>query len=267
MHDDNIFRITVFGDIIGKPGRRALTYNIERISKEFNPDLIIANGENLAGGMGLNQETVLEILNIGVDVITGGNHSFNKKESLKLFDEQSRLLRPANYPPGVPGRGQLVLNIHNKKIAVINLLGRVFLDNVDCPFRKIDEILETENIKEVDYIIVDFHAEATSEKVAMGHYLDNRVSLLFGTHTHIPTADERILPGGTAYITDIGMVGPQDSVIGMETSIVFKRIILNLPERLEVAKGKSIIQGINVSLDKNSKKAVDIARFSYKASD
>lgn len=258
------FRVSVFGDIIGKPGRRALVPAISRVKQEFQPHLVIANGENLAGGVGLNQETVHEIMSAGVDIITGGNHSYRKKEGLKILEEHNRVIRPANFPPGGPGKGYTVIAVQDVRVAVLNLLGRVFLDPVDCPFRSADELLKLPQIAEADFILVDFHAEATSEKVAMGHYLDRRVTAVFGTHTHIPTADERLLPGGTAYISDLGMAGPLDSAIGMELGIVYKRMIMNLPERLEVASGPCVVQGINLSLDKSTRKAIEIKRFDYR---
>src|SRR4030042_1596695 len=204
--------ILAIGDIVGRPGRQAIQELVPDLRKEFGIALVIANGENAAGGFGLTVATAQELLEDGVDIITSGNHIWAQKEIIPYLDEDVPILRPLNYPAGVPGRGYLLKN----KTLVVNLIGRTFMTNYDCPFRTMDTLL-ADYSKKAKVIIVDFHAEATSEKVALGHYLDGRVSAVLGTHTHVGTIDAHILPGGTAYVTDIGMVGPADSVIGDNT--------------------------------------------------
>jgi len=222
---------------------------------EHNIDLIIGNGENAAGGLGLTPGTAEELFDSGIDVITTGNHIWAYNEIIPYLDSELAILRPLNYPPMNPGRGYLLKN----NVLIINLLGRVFMGNVDCPFRAIDQLLTEFEHKSIP-IIVDFHAEATSEKVAMGRYLDGRVSAVLGTHTHVGTADARILPGGTAYVTDIGMVGPIDSVIGDDPDSVINRFLTQIPTRLSVGKGKVSFDAILVEVDEKTGKALDIKR-------
>jgi hypothetical protein len=229
-------KILAIGDIIGKPGREAVVKLLPGLRKEFGVDLVITNGENLAGGIGLTPVTAQELLVAGADVITSGNHIWAHKEILPCMDGQMPILRPLNYPPGVPGRGFLTLG----DTAVVNLIGRTFIGNFDCPFRAMDKLL-SELGPEIKVIIVDFHAEATSEKMGMGRYLDGRVSAVLGTHTHVATADAQLFPGGTAYITDIGMVGPQHSIIGDDIGEVLERMLTQIPRRLPVATGRRII--------------------------
>jgi len=249
--------ILAVGDIIGRPGRQATQELLPGLQQQYGLDLIIANGENAAGGLGLTSTTAREVLGAGVDVLTSGNHIWAQKEIIPYLDGEMPILRPLNYPPGVPGRGYII----NSQAMVVNLIGRTFMSNFDCPFRAMDQLLaEVKNKPPV--IIVDFHAEATSEKVAMGRYLDGRVSAVLGTHTHIGTIDTQILPQGTAYVTDIGMTGPINSVIGDDTESVLQRFLTIIPSRLSVGKGKTIFNAVLVSVDENSGKALTIDRIS-----
>jgi len=225
------------------------------LSDEYNIDLVVGNGENAAGGLGLTPSTAEELFDSGIDVITTGNHIWAYKEIIPYLDSELALLRPLNYPPMNPGRGYLLKN----NVLIINLVGRVFMGHVDCPFRAMDQLLAEFEHKSIP-IIVDFHAEATSEKVAMGRYLDGRVSAVLGTHTHVGTADAHILAGGTAYVTDIGMVGPIDSVIGDDPDSVINRFLTQIPSRLSVGKGKVSFDAILVEVDEKTGKAVDIKR-------
>jgi len=222
---------------------------------EHNIDLVVGNGENAAGGLGLTPSTADELFDSGIDVITTGNHIWAYNEIIPYLDSELAILRPLNYPPMNPGRGYLLKN----NVLIVNLVGRVFMGHVDCPFRAMDQLL-TEFEHKSTSIIVDFHAEATSEKVAMGRYLDGRVSAVLGTHTHVGTTDAHILPGGTAYVTDIGMVGPIDSVIGDDPDSVINRFLTQIPSRLSVGKGKVSFDAILVEVDEKTGKAVDIKR-------
>lgn len=253
-------KVLFLGDVFGKPGREILKKELLTVIKENEVDIVIANGENAAGGIGITPAICETFLDMGIDVVTSGNHIYKKKEIYDYIVQQPRLLKPANYPPGTPGRGYYIISDKgNNKVAVINICGRVFLENLDCPFRCIDKILE--HIKgETSIIIVDFHAEATSEKVAMGWYLDGRVSALVGTHTHIQTADERVLPGGTAYITDVGMVGPRDSVIGVKKENIIERFLKSMPQRFTVAEDDCMINAVVIDIDERIGKANSIRR-------
>ncbi len=222
---------------------------------EYNIDLVIGNGENVAGGLGVTPSTARELFDSGIDVITTGNHIWAHKEIIPDLDSELALLRPLNYPPTNPGRGYLLKN----NVLIVNLVGRVFIGNFDCPFRAMDQLLAEFEHKSIP-IIVDFHAEATSEKVAMGKYLDGRVSAVLGTHTHVGTIDAHILPGGTAYVTDIGMVGPIDSVIGVDPDSAINGFLTQIPRRLSAGKGKANFDAILVEVDENTGKAVDIQR-------
>jgi metallophosphoesterase (TIGR00282 family) len=248
-------RILAIGDIIGKPGRKAVKEILPGLCYEHNIDLVIGNGENAAGGLGLTPGTAEELFDSGIDVITTGNHIWAYKEIIPYLDSEPPLLRPLNYPPTNPGRGYLL----KKRVLIVNLVGRVFIGHFDCPFRAMDQLLAEFENKSIT-IIVDFHAEATSEKVAMGRYLDGRVSAVLGTHTHVGTIDAHILPGGTAYVTDIGMVGPVDSVIGDDPDSVIDRFLTQMPSRLSVGKGTVNFDAILVEVDENTGKAVDIKR-------
>lgn len=257
--------ILVLGDIVGKPGRKAVRNLLPEIHKKHGIDFTIANAENAAGGRGLTKDVMQELLALNIDVLTMGNHVWDNKDIFTFIDDEPRLIRPTNYPPYCPGQGYHVYSAgFNKKLAVINVSGRVFLTALDCPFRTMEEILEDFQ-EQVDIIIVDFHAEATSEKLAFAHYFDGRVSAVLGTHTHIQTADERIMPAGTAYITDMGMTGPEDSILGMDKEQVITKLITQRPVRLEVAKGPAQLQGVVLELDEESNKVISITRISYRS--
>ena len=247
--------ILLIGDIIGKPGRQVVNKHLRALRKEHKIECVIANAENAAGGFGLTPDTARELLGSGIDVMTSGNHIFAQKEIIPYLDADMPVLRPLNYPMGVPGRGYLI----SGKVLIINLMGRVFMNNLDCPFRAMDKLLD-ELPKKPRVIIVDFHAEATSEKIAMGRYLDGRVSAVLGTHTHVGTIDTQILPGGTAYVTDIGMTGPTDSIIGDDAEAVIQRFLTQMPHRLSVGKGKPVLNAVLVEVDVNSGKATAIKR-------
>ncbi len=248
-------KILAIGDIIGKPGRKAVKEIIPGLCDEHSIDLVIGNGENAAGGLGLTPGTAEELFDSGIDVITTGNHVWAYSEIVPYLDSDLPLLRPLNYPPMDPGRGYLL----KSNALIVNLVGRVFMTHVDCPFRAMDQLLAEFEHKSIP-IIVDFHAEATSEKVAMGRYLDGRVSAVLGTHTHVGTVDTQVLPGGTAYVTDIGMVGPTDSVIGDDPDSVIKRFLTQIPSRLAVGKGKVSFDAVLIDVDQKTGKAVDIRR-------
>lgn len=248
-------RILMVGDVIGRPGRRAVQALVPGLRQEYRLDLVIANGENAAGGVGLTRETADELLGAGVDVLTSGNHIWDHKEILPTLDSDLAILRPLNYPPGVPGRGYLIKG----GALVVNLVGRTFMGSFDCPFRAMDQVLE-EHAASHPVIIIDFHGEATSEKVALGWYLDGRVSAVLGTHTHVGTIDARLLPKGTAYITDVGMTGPLDSVIGDDTEAVIRRFLTQLPHRLSVGKGGVIFNSVLIEVEESTGRARSISR-------
>lgn len=253
-------RILFIGDIVGKAGRRAIQGLLESVVADHEVDFVIANGENAAGGMGLTPPIAMEILAEGVDVITSGNHIWAKKEVIPFLDEENRLLRPANYPAGVPGRGAGIFRAGNgRKIGVLNLEGRVFMKHLDCPFRIGEK--EVERLKqETDILVIDFHAEATSEKVAMGWFMSGKVSAVLGTHTHIQTCDEKVMDGGTAYITDVGMTGPLDSVIGIRKEVALNRLLSQIPWKFDVASGEIELQGVVVEVDVKTGKSKQIQR-------
>ena len=258
-------KILCIGDVVGKPGRLALSLFLRKIQEAHAIDLTVANGENAAGGFGITAETGADLFRLGVDVITSGNHIWDKKEVLGYIPKENRLLRPINYPPGVPGYGSVVVTARDgTKVAVLNASGRVFMNDFDCPFRA--TLAEIEALAgEARVRVVDFHAAATSEKIAFGRFLDGRVSAVVGTHTHVQTADERVLPGGTAYISDLGMTGPAESVIGVEADIVVRKFLTGMPERFETAKGASQFQGAVVEIDPGSGLALGIQRLSLPA--
>ena len=246
----------MIGDVIGKPGRRAVKSLLPGLRDDLRVDLVVANGENSAGGFGITSETADELLSTGVDVITSGNHIWDQKEIIPYLDSDLPVLRPLNYPPGTPGRGFLRVG----DALVVNLMGRVFVGNWDCPFRAIDRLLN-ETTSPPKAVIIDLHAEATSEKVAMGWYLDGRVSAVAGTHTHVPTADARILPKGTGYVSDLGMVGSVNSVIGVEIEAVLERFLTQTPRRLKVAtKGPFVFNSVLIEIDTNTGRSLDITR-------
>jgi 2',3'-cyclic-nucleotide 2'-phosphodiesterase len=256
------FRILFIGDVFGQPGRRIAKEKLPELTREFSPDVIIANGENAAGGFGITPALADELLDAGIDVLTSGNHIWDKKEIFSYFDQHTdgRLLRPANYPGSAPGtglyRGRTKSGV---EYAVLNLQGRVFMPSLDCPFRTADALL-AQLPDSVRIRIVDVHAEATSEKRALGWYLDGRVTAVVGTHTHIPTADETVLPKGSAYITDLGMSGPYDSVIGMDKQAVIRKFLDQVPTRFEVAKGDPRVSCVVIEADPAEGRALSIQR-------
>jgi metallophosphoesterase (TIGR00282 family) len=247
--------ILAVGDIIGRPGRKAVNQLLPGLRQQYGLDLVMANAENVAGGIGLTSTTARELLNVGVDVLTSGNHIWAQKEIIPYLDGGMPILRPLNYPPVVPGRGYIIQG----KALVVNLIGRTFMGNFDCPFRAMDKLL-AELEPKPPVIIVDFHAEATSEKVAMGRYLDGRVSAVLGTHTHIGTIDTQLLPQGTAYVTDIGMTGPINSIIGDDIEAVLHRFLTIMPHSLSVGKGKVAFNAVLVEVDENNGRATSINR-------
>jgi hypothetical protein len=258
-------RLLFIGDIVGKPGRELIRRGLPALVAHHEVDLVIANVENAAAGFGITPDLADDLLAAGINVMTGGNHTWDKKEILPYFAEQPRLLRPANLPAGAPGRGRFVAKAKNGvTVGVINVMGRVFMTAIDDPFRVVlDEIAAVR--QEARLIFVDFHAEATSEKVAMGWHLDGRATVVVGTHTHVQTADERVLPQGTAYITDAGMTGPHDSVIGVERAVVIQRFLTALPQRFETATENPRLNGVLVTADEATGRAASIARISLSA--
>jgi metallophosphoesterase (TIGR00282 family) len=241
-----------FGDVIGKPGRRALAQILPGLVEEYSAHLVSVNVENAAGGFGMTTDVYNELVGMGMDVLTSGNHIWDKKEFIPELDRLERILRPANYPPGVPGRGLLVVESKEGPVAFLNLSGRIFMGAMDCPFRVADQELD-DLPPDVKMIVVDMHAEATSEKTALAHYLDGRVSAVIGTHTHIPTADEIILPKGTALQTDVGMTGPLYSVIGVKASQAISRFLTATPHRFEVASGPVVVNAVFISIKPDGK--------------
>jgi 2',3'-cyclic-nucleotide 2'-phosphodiesterase len=252
-------KILFIADIIGGSGRSALESKINTLIDEHKPELVIANGENLAGGFGITPRTAEGLFKLGVNVITLGNHTWDKKEVSELLLDE-RVIRPANYPCDAPGKGY---NFYKTKsgaeIAVINLMGRIFLSTLDCPFREADKILKVISSK-TRFIIIDFHAEATSEKVAFGWYVDGRVSAVIGTHTHVQTADEKILPLGTAFISDAGMTGSQDSVIGVKKELIIKKFLCQMPARYEMGENKLVVEGVVLDIDDKTGQTKSIKR-------
>ena len=253
-------KILFIGDIIGKPGRQALSRELDRLVDRYAVDLVIANGENAAGGFGLTLDTAKELFDMGVHCITSGNHIWDKKEQVPLVLADKRILRPSNYPAGAVGVGSAIFTTPGKvKVAVLNLEGRIYMKNLECPFRAADQEIERLR-QETPIIFVDFHAEATSEKAALGWYLDGRISALIGTHTHVQTADERILTQGTAYMSDAGMTGSFDSVIGIGKDEAIRKFLTQLPVKFEIPKKDLRINGVVVGIDEVSGKAVSIER-------
>lgn len=256
--------VLVVGDIVGRPGRRALNEALPGLVEEYSPDFVIANGENAAGGAGITRETAAPLFAAGVHVLTMGNHVWNQREAYEYIQEETRIVRPANFPPGAPGRGSQVFeSASGARVGVVNLQGRTFMQAIDDPFRVGDETIRAlEN--SADIVVVDLHAEATSEKLAFAHFVDGRVALVFGTHTHVPTADEAVLPKGTAYITDVGMTGPTESIIGMRPGDIIERFLTGLPKRFEVATGPAVLNGIVADIDESSGLARGIERVQRK---
>jgi len=258
-------RLLFIGDIVGRPGRELVRRGLPALIAHHQIDLVVANVENAAAGFGVTPDIADDLLSFGVHVMTGGNHTWDKKEILPYFEDQPRLLRPANLPAGAPGRGSYVARADNGvPVAVINLMGRVFMTAIDDPFRVVQE--EIQRVRaDARLILVDMHAEATSEKGAMAWYLDGRVAAVVGTHTHVQTADERLLPAGTAFITDVGMTGPHDSVIGVERSAVVQRFLTALPQRFETATENPRLNGVVITADETSGRATAISRLNLSA--
>lgn len=256
-------RILFIGDIVGRPGRELVRTGLAALVELHGVDLVIANAENAAAGFGITREIGDQLLEWGVDVMTSGNHIWDKKEALDYIGAEPRLLRPANYPAGAPGNGSYLARTRDgRSVGVINVMGRVFMLNIDDPFRVV--MREIEALRERTRVVfVDFHAEATSEKIAMGWHLDGKVTAVVGTHTHVQTADERVLPGGTAFLTDVGMTGPHDSIIGVEVGAALGRFLNALPARFETATGNPRLNAVVVEADDRTGLAVDIERLSY----
>lgn len=254
------------GDVIGRPGRAAFAKYTPKLRQEKNVDLVVVNGENSAEGRGITKKTLDELLLSGADVVTGGNHIWDKKEVLQFIDDEPYLLRPANYPTGVPGKGTCVYSLRGKNVGVMNLSGRAFMQELDCPFQRVEDLLR-ELSGECDVLLLDFHAESTSEKMAMGWYLDGRVTAVVGTHTHVQTADERILPGGTAFISDLGMVGPWNSVIGFTKEPVLAKTTTGMPARFEVADGPAVYSAVLLTVEDGTGKATSIERIQIREDD
>ncbi|MCQ9208288.1 MAG: TIGR00282 family metallophosphoesterase [Omnitrophica bacterium] len=257
-------KILFIGDIVGSPGREAIDRLLPGLKKKYKIDLSIANAENTAGGSGITPKIAEELFGFGLDALTSGDHIWKRKEILELLDSEMRIFRPANYPKGAPGRGYGVIKTKKTKpVGVINLEGRVFMSSLDCPFKRAQEAVE-ELKKETQIILVDMHAEATSEKIALGWFLDGTVSAVLGTHTHVQTADEQILPAGTAYITDLGMTGPYDSVIGRKKEQILTRFLTQMPVRFEMAQDKVELHGVVLDIDEKTGKARSIERIQEK---
>lgn len=255
-------RVMVLGDIVGRPGRHAFRDAMDVLRKKWKFDMLIANAENCAGGKGITPDTLRQLFDAGIDVLTTGDHVFQQKTAEKAL-EDSRVIRPLNYPPGAPGTGYTVITLPGlPPVGIANVLGRVFMKPADCPFRAIDDALVAMKEK-THIIIVDIHAEATSEKIAFGRYCDGRVSAVCGTHTHVQTADECILPKGTAYITDLGMCGAHDSVLGRDVESVLGHFITGLPHRFSLAKDDVRLNGVLITISKESGRALEIQRVSH----
>ena len=252
-------RVLFFGDVAAHSGRQAVAAVLPRWCERQRPDVVIANGENVAHGMGITPSTADDLFAAGVDIITLGNHTFRKKEAVQLVQADSRVLRPANYPPGVPGHGYGIFPAGARPLAVVSLLGRVFMDPIDDPFRCAQALLPLLR-EQTPCILIDIHAEATSEKSALAWMLDGQVSAVVGTHTHVPTADARVLPGGTAFITDVGMCGPRDSVLGVRADVVIERFLTWMPVKFDPAGGAAIVSAVLIVIDEETGRAVDITR-------
>jgi metallophosphoesterase (TIGR00282 family) len=253
-------RIAFFGDVVGRPGRRGLAIVLRRLRREGGLDFVIANGENAAGGKGIDPGSAEELQDAGVDVITTGNHVWQHREIVPYLEENPRVVRPLNFPPGVPGQGHVVRrSAGGVPVAVVNLIGRVFMGPADCPFRAVEALLPGLR-DEARIIFVDMHGEATSEKVGMGRFLSGRVSAVVGSHTHVKTADEAILDGGTAVLTDAGLCGPEDSILGMRTDRVLERFVRQIPVRFVVASGPVVVLGALITVDEASGRASSIER-------
>lgn len=251
--------ILFIGDIVGRPGRETVREELDKIIKENGIEFVIANGENTAGGLGITQAVLEELLGYGIDVITSGNHIWKRKEVFEIIDNP-KLLRPANYPDETPGKGFNIYKVNNTQIGIFNIQGRIFMEPIDCPFARADNILQ--EFDNINIIIVDFHAEATSEKIAMSWYLDGKVSAVIGTHTHVQTSDAGILPLGTAYITDTGMTGSKNGVIGVEKEEIIKHFLTRLPFSYKPCKGNIYFEGVIIDIDEKTGKSQKIKTLS-----
>jgi metallophosphoesterase (TIGR00282 family) len=256
-------KLLFLGDIVGRPGRDLVRRHVRALAARHRADLVIANGENAAGGAGITRDNMLEILGAGVDVITTGNHVWDKRETLEFIGNEPRLIRPANYPAGTPGLGSYVATTKSgDRVGVINVMGRVFLQAIDDPFRVAEREIERVTADGAQVIFVDIHAETTSEKLALSYYLDGKVAAVIGTHTHVQTADERILPGGTACLTDVGMTGPHDGVTGIEKNAIIARFMTGLPGRFETAAGDPRLNAVVIDVNAATGHATQIDRLS-----
>jgi hypothetical protein len=266
MKSLNVFRVLAFGDIIGDPGRIVLRNTLKTFRDKYMPDTVIVNGENSAHGFGVTKGITEELLNSGIDVITSGNHIWQRKEIFNFINDYPSLLRPINYPPGTEGNGSVVLEKGGVKYAVINAMGRIYMEPIDCPFQKVRSEAERLKKEGVSIILVDFHAEATSEKQIFGRYFDGKISAVWGTHTHVQTSDEKILPNGSAYISDIGMCGCVESIIGMKIAESHRRVIEHYPARFSPAdSGPLEVNGVIIDIDKQTGKAILITRIKEEA--
>ena len=257
-------RVLAIGDIVGKPGRRAFGQLGRDLTRAYRADLVVVNCENAAGGFGITPEIAEELFAAGAHCLTSGNHIWKHRSIYGYIEDEPRLLRPANYPEGAPGKGMGVYSTPEGAVAVINLMGRAGLDALECPFRMFDHLF-LEARQAADVVLVDFHAESTSEKGAFARYVDGRASVVWGTHTHVQTADERIFPGGTGFITDLGMTGPEESVIGVEKSIIIEKFLTRMPARFEVPDGPALLCGILAETDPRTGKTVEIRRIQERA--
>jgi metallophosphoesterase (TIGR00282 family) len=255
-----LLNILAIGDVVGNPGRLAVKALLPQLRKKYDADFVVINSENSAGGIGVTPQIADEMLAAGADCLTNGNHTFSKREIFPYFQNECRILRPANYPAGTPGKGMGIFPAGNgRRVAVLNLMGRTYMEPLESPFKVVDTLIE-EAKRQTPLVFIDFHAEATSEKQAFGFYLDGRATAVVGTHTHIQTADERVLDGGTAYISDMGMTGPLNSVLGVDKDIIIKKFLTQLPVRFEVAGGPVLLCGVVVRADETTGKAVSIQR-------
>jgi 2',3'-cyclic-nucleotide 2'-phosphodiesterase len=253
-------KILFIGDIMGDPGRRVLLKHLSKVIQDHHIDLVVGNGENAAGGFGITPDIAEELFDLGLSAITLGNHAWDKREALEYLQKEHRVIRPANYPDGVPGKGTCIVEtVQGERLGILQLMGRVFMPMVDCPFRVAEREL-AQLATHTHHILVDMHAETTSEKMAMGYFLDGKVSAVVGTHTHVQTADEQILPQGTGYITDVGMTGPVQSVIGMKPNLVIQKFLTQLPRRFEVATGPSVLSAVVLNFNPTTGKTTHITR-------
>ncbi|WP_297210455.1 MULTISPECIES: TIGR00282 family metallophosphoesterase [Thermodesulfovibrio] len=264
MPSSDTVNILFIGDIVGKPGRNVVKAVLPKLRDHYNAELVIANGENAAGGFGITEKVAEELFSYGIDILTTGNHVWDKKETLPFIAKEPKILRPLNYPEGVPGTGSTTVKTKNNHIvAVVNVLGRIFMNVLDCPFRTTKEEIERLK-KDTNLIIIDFHAEATSEKLAFAFYLDGKVSAIIGTHTHVQTADERILPKGTAYITDVGMTGPENSIIGFRETEVIEKFLTQMPKKFEVPANSATLSAVHIEINSSDGLARKIERISIR---